>query len=127
MHDINIGSDFDLLCDEGVPVREMLQRFGEKEFLYVKYLSLFAKDATFAKLEQALEAGDVEAALVAAHSCKGLCANLGIYPLAELCGRARDLLRGEELEEARALLPALQSRYAAIVAAIERVVEARNI
>lgn len=48
-----------------------------------RFLRMFAGDDTFAMLEAAMSAGDVQRAFRAAHTLKGLAANLGLVQLGQ--------------------------------------------
>lgn len=49
-----------------------------------KFALMFKKDPSMSQLTQAMDAGDVETAFRAAHTLKGICANLGFKSLFEV-------------------------------------------
>ena len=56
-------------------------RFMGKEDMYIKFLNMFEKDDNIRKLENSIGSGDLTAAFEAAHTLKGVTANLGLTPL----------------------------------------------
>ena len=104
----SIGADY-----EGVRNRLMsdalVERFAEK----------FLEDPSFARLEEAVRAGDARAAFTAAHTLKGVCQNLGLVnlltPTVQLTEALRDAI---ELGDAPALLDAVRSEYDKTVSAL---------
>lgn len=82
-----------------------LSLLGNDAQLYAAFLSAFPAEPSFAAMLCALEAGDVQAAFLNAHSLKGLCAQLALCALGEEASAICDLLRGGDakaLPEARA-------------------------
>ena len=63
------------LMAAGVDVDEALERFMGSEAMLSRFLKKFPADQGFATLTAALEAGDHEGAVNAAHTLKGLCGN----------------------------------------------------
>ena len=49
-----------------------------------RFVKLFLMDESYTQLQAALEAGDVEAAFNAAHTLKGVCANIALAKNLEL-------------------------------------------
>ena len=49
-----------------------------------KFALMFKKDPSMSQLTQAMDAGDTETAFRAAHTLKGICANLGFKSLFEV-------------------------------------------
>ena len=75
-----------------------------------RFLRMFAGDDTFAMLQAAMSAGDDQRAFRAAHTLKGLAANLGLVQL----GQAASALT----ERASALYPETAAAYREACAAI---------
>ena len=72
-----------ILEEAGISVEEALERFMGNEMLLEKFLGKFPEDKNFGELQNAFEQGDKETALRAAHTLKGVCANLSIKGLSE--------------------------------------------
>lgn len=88
-----------------------------------KFVRMFLADPTFGALEQALGAGDMEAAFRAAHTMKGLSRDLGLMPLYEPANELADALRPDDAgvpaapERADALMMRVAAAYGEIAAA----------
>ena len=107
-----------LLEQAGVDVDEALGRFMGSEGLMMKFLLRFPQDENFARLCQAMEAGDAGQAFEAAHTLKGVAGNLSITGLFRQAGALVEDLRGGDLEGAREKLPALEAQYAQVTQAL---------
>ena len=81
-----------------------------------RFLRMFAGDDTFAMLQAAMSAGDVQRAFRAAHTLKGLAANLGLVQLA--ASALTEALRGSDMQRASALYPETAAAYRQACAAI---------
>jgi HPt (histidine-containing phosphotransfer) domain-containing protein len=64
-----------------VNVEEGLKRLMNNTGLYAKLLNKFKEDTRLSELEAALKANDIEKAKAAAHTLKGLAANLSLIEL----------------------------------------------
>ena len=65
----------------GADYERTMARFMGKEDMYIKFLNMFEKDDNIRKLENSIGSGDLTAAFEAAHTLKGVTANLGLTPL----------------------------------------------
>ena len=102
----------------GVDVAAALERMMGSEALLERLLGKFPEDASYAALSAALGQGDVDQAVAAAHTLKGICGNLSLTALFPLFTQQVAALRRGDLEEARALMGRIDPAYAAAVAAI---------
>ena len=66
-------------------VEGALARFCGNSALYEKFLGKFLQDDNFKKIGDAVEAGDSQEMLMAAHTLKGVAGNLGLNGLMEAC------------------------------------------
>ena len=80
-----IGSDY----------ADVLTRFGS-EALVTRFALRFLDDPSYGELQAALARGDTASAFRAAHTLKGLCANLGFTALRQASGQLCDRLRAGE-------------------------------
>lgn len=94
---------------------KVLARFGGNEEMLKRFLCLFAKDDSFAKLQDTLEAGETEDAFRAAHTLKGICANLGFDVLYGKASEITELLRRGELDNAKPLFAGLAEMYGKVI------------
>ena len=72
----------------------------------------------FAMLQAAMRAGDVQRAFRAAHTLKGLAANLGLVQLGQAASALTEALRGSDMQRASALYPETAAAYREACAAI---------
>ena len=105
------------LAAAGVDVDEALERFMGSEAMLERFLKKFPADRGFAALTAALEEGDREGAVSAAHTLKGLCGNLSIKPLFAGFERQVALMRAGDWDAA-AMMPQLIEDYNRAVEAI---------
>ena len=61
----------------------VLARFNGNQGLYLRFLNKFSQDKTFAALDQAVNQRDYAGVEQAAHTLKGLAANLGLDALSD--------------------------------------------
>lgn len=95
-----------------------LKRLGS-ETMARRFLGMFAEDESFAALETALRAGDAESAFRAAHTMKGVAANLGLTRLQEASSALTEALRGGTLDGADGLFPPVAESYRQVRGALE--------
>ncbi len=68
----------------GIDTEMGLKRVGNKEYLYLKLLKSFVHGTLYQSLENAIDIACMERIAAAAHSVKGVCANLAINELQQL-------------------------------------------
>ncbi len=98
---------------------ETIGRLGSEELVRT-VVKKFAADDTFSRLKRALAADDCESAFMAAHTLKGVCANIGFDRLAELGAQLAEQLRGKNIDGAKKLMCETERCYEEIIAACER-------
>ena len=97
--------------------------------LVIKFITKFLNDSSFSELCQALERGQREEAFRAAHTLKGVCANLCFDRLGASAGRLTELLRPEGSgipEGAAPLLEEVRRDYGLTVDAIQAYLDAER-
>ena len=104
----------------GSDPKEVIARYGGNEEMLRRFLRLFARDDSFAKLQEALAAGNADGAFRAVHTLKGICANLGFARLHEKSSEMTELLRRGELDKAAPLFTGLEDEYAKVLGALNR-------
>ena len=102
----------------GVDVCAALERMMGSEALLERLLGKFPEDASYAALGAALDQGDANRAVAAAHTLEGICGNLSLTALFSLFTRQVAALRRGDLEEAQTLMAQISPAYTAAVAAI---------
>ena len=104
----------------GSQVGEALERMMGSEALLKRLLGKFLDDPQYPALRAALEAGDVERAVSAAHTLKGVCGNLSMTELYGLFTRQVDALRAGDLPLAHGIMAEIAPVYEQVTAAIRR-------
>lgn len=84
-----------------------------------RFLRLFPLDDSFPQLSEALGRGDVQTAFRAAHTLKGVAANLGLERLRALASDMTECLRRGDLSGAQARLAETEAAYRRVLAALE--------
>lgn len=103
----------------GIDVSGALERFMGNEALLERFLNKFLNDPNYGKLAAALDAGDEEAALTAAHTLKGVCGNLAMTELFDLLTRQVAAFRAGDYDGGKALMSSIAPAYVRVTAAIQ--------
>ena len=101
------GADFD----------DAMNRLGS-EALIKRFAVKFLQDKNYEELKNAMQAQDAERAFRAAHTLKGVCANLGFKELLQASSDLTEKLRGRELEGSEPLYGAVSERYMKVIEAV---------
>ncbi|MBT9684273.1 Hpt domain-containing protein [Pseudoflavonifractor sp. MCC625] len=104
----------------GLDLTGTLARFGGSEALLVRFLKKFPQDGSFAALCAAVEQGDMQGVEHAAHTLKGVAANLGLERLKEHSDALVAAVRKGETEGVPALFAQVREDHAAILSALEK-------
>ncbi len=97
---------------------EMISRLGGNSALVSLLLGKFPKDDSFSSLCTALDGGKTEEAFRAAHTLKGVSANLGLQNLFVKASEVTEYLRSGDVESARGAMPELKAEYEHVCALI---------
>lgn len=108
------------LISAGIDVDSALERFMENEALLERFLKKFLNDENYSKLLKALEQDDMEMALTAAHTLKGVCGNLSMDSLFRLLTQQVQAFREGDKDTARKLMPEITKEYNSITEAIRK-------
>lgn len=91
-----------------------------KEDRIAKYIGFFLSDPSFNELEKAFEINDAEAAFRAAHTMKGVAANLGFDKLAQESSNLTEDLRPKAFTaNSKILFASVKNTYTKIVERIK--------
>lgn len=107
----------------GGELEKVLARYGGNEKMLKHFLHLFVKDSSFSKLQEALASDKTEEAFRAAHTLKGICANLGFEGLYKKASEITEILRRGELDDAKPIFPGLAELYGNVIEIINRYLE----
>ncbi len=99
----------------GINVSDALERFMGNDALLERFLKKFLSDPNYEKLTAAIDAGDQETALTAAHTLKGVCGNLGMSELFDLLTKQVAAFRADRWEDAANLMPDISLAYERVV------------
>lgn len=80
----------------GADVDNTISRFMGNEDLYLKFLNKFQNDQSFTNIKQCIAEENAVETFKAAHTLKGVAANLGLDPIAKCASDITELLRGKE-------------------------------
>ena len=108
----------DQLEAAGIDVASALERMMGSEALLERLLGKFLDDPQYPALRAALEAGDADRAVSAAHTLKGVCGNLSMTGLYGQFTRQVDALRAGDLPLARGMMEEIAPAYEAVCRAI---------
>lgn len=100
MYELIVGKDKKMNLKEfyeetGGSLEEVLKRLPG-EAMIKKYVLKFGDDPSYEALKNAESAADIKGAFLAAHTIKGLCANLGIARLEKAASELTEKLRSAE-------------------------------
>ncbi len=87
------------LKENGADVEGTLHRFMNNDALFLKFIRKFKDDQNYAILKKHLDEKNYEEAFKAAHTLKGVSANLGLNPIFDRASAVTELLRGKEPSE----------------------------
>ena len=90
--DINFKSQLE---QTGVDVTTAVKRFMGNEALYTKFLLKFQQDESFSKIEQFVKEKNAEETFKAAHTLKGVAANLGLDRITKDPSDIVEMFRGK--------------------------------
>lgn len=91
------------LKENGADVEGTLHRFMNNDKLFLKFILKYKDDKNCALLTDALDQKNYEEAFKAAHTLKGVSANLGLNPIFDRASAITELLRGKEASEVDAV------------------------
>lgn len=103
----------------GGDYENVMSRF-KNEALVKRFLPMFLSDPSFRELTNALENDDVGTAFRAAHTLKGVTANLSLARLNSAAVEITEMLRAEELSRAKEYFPNVKKAYDKAFEAIEQ-------
>lgn len=102
----------------GADYSDVLKRLMN-DALVARFAGKFLDDGSFATLKTSLEAGDAEQAFMAAHTLKGVCANLGFTNLYDSVYQITEALRGGSLDGSDVLFPQVEAEYNKTIEALK--------
>lgn len=101
----------DDLIAYGANVDEGLGRCMNNEGFYLRLVESIKSEEGFAKLKDSIESNDLDQAFEAAHSLKGVTANLALTPIYEPVSEITELLRAKSQVDYAPLLTEILDQY----------------
>lgn len=99
---------------------DIIGRLGGNAALVKRFLAKFPSDGSYNELQSALASDDTATAFRAAHTLKGLCANLGINSLYKRSSEITEMLRAGDIISAKDALPSLDSEYKRVLSELSK-------
>lgn len=96
---------------------DVISRLGS-DSLTERFILKFLNDKTFDTLKQAVDDGDVSASFKAAHTLKGVAANLSFTALFETTGRLTEQLRSQSEPADKELMNDVSECYQTVISVI---------
>lgn len=110
--------DLQVLRAAGINTEELLSRLMGSEALLERLLGKFLADDGLDRLVAASRADDPAEGLAAAHAIKGMSGNLSMTRIFDITSRQCELIRADDWEGAKALVPELVDAYDEVSSAI---------
>ncbi len=109
-----------MLEEAGFQVAPTLERFGNSEAMYKRFLTMFAQDQNIETLKNACNEHDAEKMFKSAHTIKGMSANLGLSKVLQVASKMVELYRVGMIEDAYSLLPSFTDVYEETIETIKK-------
>jgi HPt (histidine-containing phosphotransfer) domain-containing protein len=102
------------LVNAGINLESALDRFMDDEEMYFEFLLQFLDENGLPALQKTVASGDVKNAFDAAHTLKGVCANLSIDVMSDIVEPMVETLRAGSMEGVEEGLQQLTAAYDAV-------------
>ena len=110
----------DLLMNAGIDVDDLVARCMDNVPLAERLLQKFSLDGNYRALCQAVQDGDRDKALQAAHGLKGVCGNLSMTVLHALLTEQVLAMRSGDWEKAERLMPEIVRKHEEVTVALQK-------
>ena len=104
-----------------INVEDLMERLVGNMNLITRFLKRFPDDKSYEQLVDSISKGDMEGAFRAAHTLKGICANLSMTKLYNVVSKLVEALRAKDIEKGIALMPEVTKEYESMVEAIRNI------
>ncbi len=102
----------------GADYEDVLHRLMDSDAMVARFAGKFLDDPSMGQLNDALAAGDVQAAFRAAHTLKGVTQNLGLSNIYKPASELTEVLRAGSMDGVDALAAAVREQHEATLAAL---------
>ena len=106
------------LIAAGIDIDVALPRFMGNEALLERFLKKFLQDENYIRLQNAIREGNLDDAITASHTLKGVCGNLSLSRLYGVFTEQVALFRSSGLAEGSAMMGEISDAYQEAVGAI---------
>lgn len=106
--------------ETGVNYEDTVARLGSEERV-LRFFKLFLKDESYKNFCKFMEEKNYPEAFRSIHTLKGVCMNLGFTDLLDVSSEITELLRREDIEKAKELMPELALQHKKICKVIETI------
>lgn len=112
------------LVENGVDIERVMERFMGNEALYIKFLKRFAEeDKSFQNMQEYFKKEEYGEAFQAAHTLKGLLANLGLDDIMHSVAAITEKLRTGSLEGTKELMEQAEAEYKIVMNILGKAVQ----
>lgn len=105
----------------GIDYNDLVMRLGNKEILVEKFLRNFLCDKTIEAIKTNYQVQDNEQLMRAVHTLKGICANLSIIRLFEICNEWMQDLRNNKYENNEENYQKCMQEYTKIISGLKKI------
>ena len=105
----------------GVDVEDLMKRLMGNMMLISRFYKRFPEDKNYDMIVKYLSEDMCEEAFKAAHTLKGVCANLSMTKLVAIVSEMVEYLREGDLEDGKKILPKLSEEYETIVTVVKSI------
>lgn len=111
----------EILKTAGIDVDDLMERLMGNMSLISRFMKRFPDDGNYPLLVDSIEKGDCEEAFRAAHTLKGVVANLSMTKLYKLVGGQVEVLRVGDMESGSDMLAEIIEEYEKMVEVIRSI------
>lgn len=111
----------EVLADAGVDVTDLTGRLMGNMNLITRFFRRYPDDKSYELLVDSINKGDLENAFRAAHTFKGLCANLSMSKLYKQVSRQVEYFRAGDMEKGAELMVEISAEYEHMIKTIESI------
>jgi len=114
-----------------VTVKELYEKIGGNyqeimgrlysESIVKKIAKMLLADTNIEKLASSIDSGNVQEGFMAAHTLKGMCANLSLDSMTAQFSEITEALRAGDNDKAKELLPAAKEQFEALLKDISEI------
>lgn len=105
----------------GVNVDDLMERLMGNMNLITRFFKRFPDDKSYELLADSISKGNTDEAFRAAHTLKGVCANLSMTKLFDVISKQVEYLRAGDIENGTRLMPEVTKEYESMIETIRNI------